>query len=89
MLQVQPKKRISLDDTINHIWTNIGYNITPIDHFAANRAPVILSEWVSMLKMASVPQAGCILMEELERRIPSRSLAIEAHQLMDEENNTD
>lgn len=91
MLQVQPRKRITVPDAIRHTWTNIGYNTLPIDYLESCRdsGSVISSEWVAMLNMASIPQAGCILMEELEERIPSKSLAIETNTTLANGEDTD
>ena len=91
MLQVRPEKRSTLNEVIRHPWTNYGYKTLPIDHLESDRIPgtVISAEWVAMLKKASVPQAGFILMEELEDRIPSRSLKMETPAELAEGDNTD
>lgn len=73
MLTVNPKKRFTIQYIVRHPWVNIGYSSYPIEH--SEQAPTVLKDFVDVLMSVSVCQAGCMLMEELQNRIPSRRLA--------------
>lgn len=80
MLTVSPKKRMTLKMVYEHTWVNIDYPTQPLDYkLDKNREvdPVIPLEFVEYITKASVCEAGCRLMEELQRGIPSRKLSQE------------
>ncbi|KAJ3325899.1 serine/threonine-protein kinase KIN2 [Boothiomyces sp. JEL0866] len=79
MLATNPRKRFTLQSVLNHTWVNIGYSTIPTDYLEHNRdsEPLISLDWVKSLNSAGVCQAGCILMVELESRIPTRKLTQE------------
>lgn len=79
MLAVNPSKRYTLDQVLNHEWVNIGYKTIPVDHAESNRDknPIISSEWVCMMNVLGIRAAGRILYKELEDRIPGGSLTLE------------
>jgi hypothetical protein len=91
MLQINQQKRSTLAAVIRHPWVNIGHVTLPVDYMELGRdeAPIIATEWAEMILKATVRQAGCILMDELNERIPSRRLSTEIQQELNGENITD
>ncbi|KAJ3260295.1 serine/threonine-protein kinase KIN2 [Boothiomyces macroporosus] len=79
MLTTNPRRRFNLATVLAHTWVNIGYSTIPTDYLEHNRdrEPLISLDWVKTLNSAGVCQAGCILMVELESRIPTRKLTQE------------
>lgn len=76
MFKTDPRKRMTLDEVIKDDWVNLGYKTYPVDYLEWNRdkTPTIKKDWARMITKAPICQAGCMLMEELEERIPSRQL---------------
>jgi serine/threonine protein kinase len=77
MMTVIPKKRYSMETVCNHPWINLGYQTLPVDYLESeykDKMPSITKEWVNNLQSVSVCQAGCLLMEVLQERIPSKRL---------------
>ncbi|KAJ3277155.1 serine/threonine-protein kinase KIN2 [Terramyces sp. JEL0728] len=79
MLTTNPRKRLNLSQVLENTWVNSGYPTIPTDYLEHNRdsEPLISLDWVKSLNSAGTCQAGCILMEELESRIPTRKLTQE------------
>lgn len=76
MFRADPRKRASLSSVIHHPWVNASYNIPPLDYLESSKSsePIIPLDWVRDVTNASVCQAGVMLMEALEQRIPARKI---------------
>lgn len=76
MFRTDPRKRSNLFAVTSHPWVNAGYRVLPVDYLESSKTPepIIQLEWVREVMNASVCQAGIMLMEALEQRIPARKL---------------
>ena len=76
MFRTDPKKRTSLSSVTHHPWVNAGFSVPPLDYLESSKSsePIIPLDWVRDVTDASVCQAGVMLMEALEQRIPTRKI---------------
>lgn len=76
MFRTDPRKRATLTLVIHHPWVNAGCKLLPLDYIESFKSsdPIIQLDWVKDVTNASVCQAGIMLMEALERRIPNQKL---------------
>jgi hypothetical protein len=76
IFKVDPRKRLTLRNIYQQRWVNLGYKTAPVDYLELGREkePILSIDWIRMVNSASVCEAGCLLMEELEKRIPTKKL---------------